>query len=628
MNDQLTGSKDGKSSVNRLNQNSSSLDSRFGGRFNTQSKFVDNVNPVSQFAAQQTFSHNQSSENNGAINQPSKAENETGLPDNLKSGIEGLSGYSLDDVKVHYNSSKPAQMQAHAYAQGTDIHVGPGQEQHLPHEAWHVVQQKQGRVKPTMQMKSGLIINNDEGLEKEADEMGDRSLQLKSANASPPSDVTSGIFASISHGVAQMKWVDSGDPVLTWDQLIDGVQWFYIKESGKMYYKIVKPDAIKLGNIDDYEALENQERDYQFWKENSVVSFDITEHLDSSVITPEEVEEYEQKETTGMEALDKGEYLGAAKELENEWGQKDTNQRAMKIMEAVNAALTQVGVPPITYTLKRKDEDSYGQFSEKEWSMELNELMFEKEAIDRDTMAQIADTVFHEARHGEQFFRIARMLAAFGLNKQEILAKMVMNGEHVNQNIVQIALTKPMALPKDGLTTELLETMHWYESLYGKKSKLRVHTIRTMKEMKLLCFQLNAQFSIIKNEMQGLKFDMSMLPMDKEMEQEEVKEKYRPVKKKFDEMGDVESEERTQLKLQKERLEQDYRDILVKYKQLASQIFEKQKINVEQQKITKQKMDEAFQAFEKWHDLYEKLPEELDAWRVGGSIQEGYKLLL
>lgn len=82
-----------------------------------------------------------------------KKENNTGLPDNLKSGIESLSGMSMDHVKVHYNSSQPAQLNAHAYAQGSEIHVAPGQEQHVPHEAWHVVQQAQGRVKPTMQMK-------------------------------------------------------------------------------------------------------------------------------------------------------------------------------------------------------------------------------------------------------------------------------------------------------------------------------------------------------------------------------------------------------------------------------------------------------------------------------------------
>lgn len=98
--------------------------------------------------------------------------NRTGLPDSLKSGIENLSGHSMDDVKVHYNSPKPAQLNAHAYAQGTDIHVAAGQEKHLPHEAWHVVQQKQGRVRPTMQMKSTVPVNDDPALEKEADVMG------------------------------------------------------------------------------------------------------------------------------------------------------------------------------------------------------------------------------------------------------------------------------------------------------------------------------------------------------------------------------------------------------------------------------------------------------------------------
>ncbi|NJO60613.1 MAG: alpha/beta fold hydrolase [Richelia sp. RM2_1_2] len=98
-------------------------------------------------------------------------ENKTRLPDNLKAGIENLSGMAMDDVRVHYNSSKPVQVQALAYTQGTDIHIASGQEKHLPHEAWHVVQQKQGRVKPTIQMK-GVGINDDEGLEYEADVMG------------------------------------------------------------------------------------------------------------------------------------------------------------------------------------------------------------------------------------------------------------------------------------------------------------------------------------------------------------------------------------------------------------------------------------------------------------------------
>jgi hypothetical protein len=104
--------------------------------------------------------------------------NKTGLPADLKAGVENLSGYSLDEVRVRYNSPKPPQLQALAYTQGTEIHVASGREEHLPHEAWHVVQQMQGRVKPTMQMK-GTQINDDEGLEKEADVMGQRALQGK-----------------------------------------------------------------------------------------------------------------------------------------------------------------------------------------------------------------------------------------------------------------------------------------------------------------------------------------------------------------------------------------------------------------------------------------------------------------
>jgi len=114
--------------------------------------------------------------------QSSGKPNNTGLPDNLKSGIESLSGMSMDSVRVHYNSSQPAQLNALAYAQGTDIHVAPGQEQHLPHEAWHVVQQAQGRVQPTMQMKEGVPINDDKALEHEADVMGAKALQTGSGN--------------------------------------------------------------------------------------------------------------------------------------------------------------------------------------------------------------------------------------------------------------------------------------------------------------------------------------------------------------------------------------------------------------------------------------------------------------
>ena len=110
----------------------------------------------------------------GKFETPEQKRNETGMSDNLKAGIEDLSGFAMDDVRVHYNSPEPATVQALAYTQGTDIYVAPGQEQHLPHEAWHVAQQMAGRVEPTTEV-SGLPVNDCIELEHEADVMGARA---------------------------------------------------------------------------------------------------------------------------------------------------------------------------------------------------------------------------------------------------------------------------------------------------------------------------------------------------------------------------------------------------------------------------------------------------------------------
>lgn len=115
--------------------------------------------------------------------------NRTGMPDRLKAGIETLSGIDMSDVRVHANSALPAQLNALAYTQGNQIYMGPGQERHLPHEAWHVVQQAQGRVQPNINIR-GVGVNDCIDLELEATKMGqkatfscdDRSFLLRNAS--------------------------------------------------------------------------------------------------------------------------------------------------------------------------------------------------------------------------------------------------------------------------------------------------------------------------------------------------------------------------------------------------------------------------------------------------------------
>jgi hypothetical protein len=172
----------GKSNIESLNSSPTSIDSKSAVQLNsTENKLATLQKMADNSPNSQRFAHFTSMANNSIQKQPVSqlSKDSHSLPDNVKQGVESLSGISMDDVKVHYNSAKPAQLNAHAYAQGTDIHIASGQEKHLPHEAWHVVQQKQGRVQPTTMMKAKVPINDDQGLEKEADVMGARALQMK-----------------------------------------------------------------------------------------------------------------------------------------------------------------------------------------------------------------------------------------------------------------------------------------------------------------------------------------------------------------------------------------------------------------------------------------------------------------
>ncbi|MEO1270209.1 MAG: DUF4157 domain-containing protein [Myxococcota bacterium] len=173
----------------------------------------------------------------------------------------------MDDVKVHYNSSKPAQMNALAYAQGTDIHLGPGQEQHLAHESWHVVQQKQGRVAPTKHFKSAPV-NDSPVLETEADRMGARALQVGSSlHSQASSSGTSGnAGVSSAEGRAPVQRVisPSASPIQmvvepglkapTKVQKTDGTVVMIIRET-EAGYLVVDPKTRRTETL-GYDALD------------------------------------------------------------------------------------------------------------------------------------------------------------------------------------------------------------------------------------------------------------------------------------------------------------------------------------------------------------------------------------
>ena len=133
----------------------------------------------------------------------------TGIPRRMKVSFENSSGFSFDDVRVHYNSEKPAQLHAHAYTQGNEVYVAPGQEKHLPHELGHVVQQKSDIVRPTGKM-GGLPLNDDEAMEDGADMIAAAAQRDTQLGTSP-------VQAKFSDGgVVQRAGVDTQESYNAW----------------------------------------------------------------------------------------------------------------------------------------------------------------------------------------------------------------------------------------------------------------------------------------------------------------------------------------------------------------------------------------------------------------------------
>lgn len=120
----------------------------------------------------------------------------TPLPGALRARMERSFEADFSDVRLAPESHEAAQLGAQAMTRGSRIDLAPGMyrpgtragDQLLGHELAHVVQQRQGRVTATRQAKGGVELNDDAGLEREADDAGARAARGEPAGlgAAPP----------------------------------------------------------------------------------------------------------------------------------------------------------------------------------------------------------------------------------------------------------------------------------------------------------------------------------------------------------------------------------------------------------------------------------------------------------
>jgi hypothetical protein len=180
-----------------------------------------------------------------------------------------------------------------------------------------------------------------------------------------------------------------------------------------------------------------------------------------------------EKELTGIGAqFAVDQYVGVTKKVREHWTELTPYGRAEVLVSAVNFELAHFDIPQVAFVLKDLGGTN-GQLDFGTWTLELNKERFNKATPEAADLPGVARTVYHESRHAEQWFRMARLQAGLKMKAADIEDKL-----GIPTWVVKEAVKSP--LKGDG--AEAQEAKTWFESVYGSKADERNKTLTDLED--------------------------------------------------------------------------------------------------------------------------------------------------
>lgn len=159
-------------------------------------------------------------------------------------------------------------------------------------------------------------------------------------------------------------------------------------------------------------------------------------------------------------------FVGAAKvNAFKNWNGMSKQQRGNAIVKAAADALLVCGVPKPTAQVAQLAAGYNGFFEFTSWSLKMSENLFDGFMDYTDInpyFINTLETVYHEARHCEQWWHMARYFA-LGKKPADIA-----QGLGIPMNIATLASQRPMKSGRGGGDPMEALTRKWYESVYGR----------------------------------------------------------------------------------------------------------------------------------------------------------------
>lgn len=111
-------------------------------------------------------------------------------------------------------------------------------------------------------------------------------------------------------------------------------------------------------------------------------------------------------------------FIADIKTLEHQWNALEPSERLQALEDAINERLATRGVPPVDLVIDGLDGNGVYDFTTH--TIKVDSALLSKDGVKSEDLLDLADTVYHEGRHAEQWFDMARIHLAEGRPASEL----------------------------------------------------------------------------------------------------------------------------------------------------------------------------------------------------------------
>jgi chromosome segregation ATPase len=160
------------------------------------------------------------------------------------------------------------------------------------------------------------------------------------------------------------------------------------------------------------------------------------------------------------------------KQLETSWPSLTVEQRQAHLKLTLDKALMTAGLPTCALHRENLSSDTQGEFLAENWSIGISENLLNRPCLFKKDAASLAEMIYHEARHSEQIYRVAELLANSPPDgKQRTAQQIAQEVGTKNQSVIQRAVETAHGTLQQALS--FAQAHEWYQSIYGMFSHYR-----------------------------------------------------------------------------------------------------------------------------------------------------------